>query len=119
MDFLSDDESLAGLTQEPSQNIDSDGNLKLRNANDLIDCSGNVQSDFDDFAAIFLNEGEETANLHESTKSVTENPDFSSDLFPTPPETAASGNSAANDKSPSLLALQVIIFIATFFSYFL
>lgn len=80
----SDDESLEGLTQVPSQKRDFEGNLKLRSAEELLHCSGNAEDDFDNFSSVFLEDTD-----HDKISS-SKSHDVSAELFPTPP---ADGNS--------------------------
>lgn len=72
----SDGESLPGLTQVPSQERIAE--LKLRDAQELADCSGNVTCDFENFAAEFL---EDSTNV---SKNGNEKGEECADLFPTP-----------------------------------
>lgn len=90
----SDEESLAGLTQEPSQKRDYDGNFKLRDPEDLVNCTANARSDFERFANDFLPANDASEN---SAKLRNDELDASSDLFLTPPSTAASSATVGND----------------------
>lgn len=116
---FSDDESLEGLTQVPSQKRDFDGNFKLRDPNDLVDCSGNAQADFDEFAALFM---EPEEDIHVSQNSATEKNDISADLFPTPPDDNAAFQQAENvvkDCSVRDEVLKVCISAIVLFNSFL
>lgn len=110
MDFLDDDESLAGLTQEPSQKRDCDGNIKLRDPQDLLNSSANATVDFDECAPHFLLD----MNLDEN--SVPAPNDILVAVFNTPPESQGAQQAArevpgdSNDGSQSLL-------VSVFFSY--
>lgn len=112
----SDEESLAGLTQEPSQNSNSPVQIKLTDADDLIDCTANQQCHFDDFAAEF------GAFDKDSSKVKGSNLDNSVDLFPTPSSqdtASAQVFTMHNNSSDVSQPLLVIIFNTTFFQIFI
>lgn len=100
----SDEESLAGLTQVPSQKHDSEENLKLTDADDLIDCTANAEVDFDNFVDEFM---PSKKKLSTSPKLHTEKHDTSMDLFVTPPSTVSSFDTVGNETLPSSVSLLV------------
>lgn len=111
----SNEESLAGFTQVPCQKRDSDRNFKLHDPNDLIDCSGNKQSDYDDFTGQFL---DETGDFENSSKSGSEAHDNSVELFPTPPEQndgAVASVHLSHATSSNATSSAVSIYLLTFF----
>lgn len=100
----SDDESLAGLTQEPSQDRINALNFHLRDPNELIDCSGNQQDDFDNFVGEFCAEKCVTESFG------TDDADKLSELFPSlaqHDEAKSAENNAAKD-NPTLSMLETV-----------
>lgn len=107
----SDDESLAGLTQEPSQARINALNFQLRDPTELIDCSGNQQSDFDNFVGEFCSEKCVVENLP------NKDADNSLDLFPTLDEEnkESVADNKCGDENPTISMAETVSFLCLHF----